>query len=318
MGHKDNKRDINSYIKRLRKEGFPFPLDHHIFGNDDVKIAKFLPRTYDELTERTPYLEKDTLKNKEGVANTTTHWGQRKLLMTEVDYLTDFAEPNMHILYIGAASGIHLNYLFDLFPTLTFTLVDPGSFVIQPSDRVEIINDFMTDELAEKLECDMFISDIRLAPDNESVMKDNENQIKWARMTHAKSCMLKYRCPFYNDNRDPVKYNHYDGEIRLQCWAPRTSSETRLIIHDLDNLKDKVYDTIEWQDKFHHFNTRTRMNYYPHNINVKGLDHCYDCACEVYLWQKYKDKFNDKRDITYFITRSNKECTLSDKDLTVL
>ena len=36
-----------------------------------------------------------------------------------------------------------------------------------------------------------------------------------------------------------------------------------------------------------HFQTVTRTSFYPHDVVGQGLDHCYDCAAEVYIWKKY-------------------------------
>jgi len=55
---------------------------------------------------------------------TTNHWGQRKLLLSEVEFLTMFIQdlrsrsppPNrIIVVYAGAAAGNHIPYLFDLF-----------------------------------------------------------------------------------------------------------------------------------------------------------------------------------------------------------
>ena len=55
---------------------------------------------------------------------TTNHWGQRKLFLSEVEFLTMFIQdlrsrsppPNcIIVVYAGAAAGNHIPYLFDLF-----------------------------------------------------------------------------------------------------------------------------------------------------------------------------------------------------------
>ena len=65
-------------------------------------------------------LDKFTYKN---------HWGQRKLLLTEIDFLNyclKYRDEKIHILYAGAAHGTHLPFLLNLFPNLTFHLYDPA------------------------------------------------------------------------------------------------------------------------------------------------------------------------------------------------
>lgn len=59
------------------------------------------------------------------------HWGQRKLLLSEVMFLT-FALPNLEderlLVYAGAAHGSHILYLVKLFPRLYFDCYDPAAF----------------------------------------------------------------------------------------------------------------------------------------------------------------------------------------------
>jgi hypothetical protein len=132
------------------------------------------------------------------------HWGQRKLLFTEIDFLTmsmKNREEEIHIVYAGAAHGTHLPYLYKLFPNIIFHLYDPSKFdknvlkafknKVLRGDINEFYKDdfsrkdygFFTDEVAEyyknkfynpyKKESNLFfISDIRM--DVVGVAKDSE------------------------------------------------------------------------------------------------------------------------------------------------
>ena len=72
----------------------------------------------------TPYMRRF------GEAKTTEHWGQRKLLMSELEFLLLYARKDdvQQVVYAGAAPGKHTNYLSQLFPQLRFHLVDPARF----------------------------------------------------------------------------------------------------------------------------------------------------------------------------------------------
>ena len=61
------------------------------------------------------------------------HWGQRKLLLTEIEFLTMYFEKKTndkptYVIYAGAAPGNHILYLSKLFPTVHFELYDPRNF----------------------------------------------------------------------------------------------------------------------------------------------------------------------------------------------
>ena len=66
------------------------------------------------------------------------HFGQRKLLLSEVELLTALERSLMQnnvsaeafpiIVYAGAANGSHLPFVFNMFPRFRWILVDPDTF----------------------------------------------------------------------------------------------------------------------------------------------------------------------------------------------
>ena len=62
------------------------------------------------------------------------HWGQLKLIMSEIQFLTKIFKLqgkkwiNRVVVYAGGAPGTHVPYLSKLFPELKFILVDPSPF----------------------------------------------------------------------------------------------------------------------------------------------------------------------------------------------
>ncbi len=57
-----------------------------------------------------------------GESKTVVHWGQRKLLMHEIEFLTKHlgTEQRAVLVYAGAAPGTHISLLSDLFPSVVF------------------------------------------------------------------------------------------------------------------------------------------------------------------------------------------------------
>ena len=68
----------------------------------------------------------------------TLHIGQRKLFLTEVqflsNYLDSYDDPG-YVVYAGAAPSSHTGFLSELFPNIKFILVDPNEFYIYLPDR---------------------------------------------------------------------------------------------------------------------------------------------------------------------------------------
>jgi len=97
-------------------------------------------------------------------AKTAVHWGQRKLLISEMQLLTYYCEPGVPhwIVYVGAAPGSHLMFLDRLYGSKhAWELVDPGlwdhryaSLPAQQKRRFNLRNEFFDNtqayELAER------------------------------------------------------------------------------------------------------------------------------------------------------------------------
>ena len=89
------------------------------------------------------------------------HFGQRKLLLSEIEFLTSIGDvTDAIVVYAGAANGSHLPFLFSLFPATKFVLIDPAPFcdALVDADRrksstqlLELINDCCSDELCLRI-----------------------------------------------------------------------------------------------------------------------------------------------------------------------
>lgn len=67
-----------------------------------------------------PYLKREDIPNfKSG------HWGQRKLLLTEILFFTLHGQENTTVIYAGAAPSDHIIFLSKMFKSYHFVLVDP-------------------------------------------------------------------------------------------------------------------------------------------------------------------------------------------------
>lgn len=160
------------------------------------------------------------------------HVGQRKLFLTELQFLTDHAEPGVPIVcvYAGAAPSIHTGYLAKLFPDVKFLLVDPNPFrvneakpvflnpkdssdnliqeVIKGKEQIYIINDLFTNEIATSIgkymKKSLFVSDIRTNVYNEAqspgcidIVWNSSMMYNWIKLMNPSMSMLKFRHPFY-------------------------------------------------------------------------------------------------------------------------
>lgn len=221
------------------------------------------------------------------------HWGQRKLLMSEIEFLTRFAAKARVVIYAGAAPCTHLRALQELFEDHVFVLVDPAPFSVSESESVVLIKEKFTDELASQLflrfgSDTLFISDIRGTGFEEdgaeihelSIQQDMQDQMRWHCLLKPAKSMLKFRLPF-----DDGSTLYLDGEVMLPVWGPSGTSECRLIVDR--NAGMVHYDHRRHEEQMFHFNAVTRVGLYDHNIVGEGIDHCYDCASEIQILRSY-------------------------------
>lgn len=224
---------------------------------------------------------------------TTVHWGQRKLLMSEIEFLTRFSSKARVVLYVGAAPCTHLKVLLELFEDHLFVLVDPAPFNVRESEHVRIIPECFTDELARKITEEygnsiLFISDMRSsgliadghAVHEEAVQRDMMAQQRWHLMMRPVKSMLKFRLPFVEGSTV-----YLDGEMMLPVWGPVCTTECRLIVDR--NALVVEYNHKQHEERMYHFNTVTRFGLYEHDVRGEGIDHCYDCRSEIHVLRAY-------------------------------
>ncbi|KAG5477666.1 hypothetical protein LSCM1_04959 [Leishmania martiniquensis] len=204
------------------------------------------------------------------------HYGQRKLILSEVEFFLQIAVYTKRhesvaspkkalIVYAGAACGFHLPFLFSLFPTLEFVLIDPAPFCSQVKEIaskekscvLELIEDLCTPELCLRIRRtyvdshDIFlVSDIRSGRPTEMslnqehtdmILQDNDAQREWCFSLEAAAAMLKFHPPYpaaKGSNAEKYKthdttmeeYMYLDGTQLFGVWAPKSSSEIRLVV----------------------------------------------------------------------------------------
>lgn len=218
------------------------------------------------------------------------HWGQFKLLASEIDLFVrcrrKFGPQTCYVMvYAGAANGLHLPVLADLFPEVVILAYDGAKFdrSVFRHSRIRVFEGrrgFVTDaalpsidKQARREERNMlrsqrgwtrarrlFVSDIRISPDNASVHADMVNQARWGISLRCHVMMLKFRLPYPSSVWEPPRvdaardfgmspsslasitppppdpsivrssYLYLKGMIQPQVFAPMHSTETRLIV----------------------------------------------------------------------------------------
>jgi len=164
------------------------------------------------------------------------HKGQIKLLLSEIDFLTSFAEPGDTIVYAGAADGWHIPTLDAMFQPLRlrWRLFDPSQFRQEvygwrksSGGRVSVRRRIFTQEDAKYYGSNtvprvLFISDIRTnednaIPDDVQVMQNQAMQMEWVQAMQPAACSLKFRGPFdYERTKERRHFKYLEGTMNVQ------------------------------------------------------------------------------------------------------
>lgn len=285
-----SKEYLKTIYKKNNQEG-----GYHRIAIKDSKIK--IPQTVDDLQN------KSTFNGDVKDMAPSCHWGQKKLLLSEIQFFTNICKKlniknlkDYIAVYIGAADGAHLPILFNLFPELNWLLYDPNPFNkhVKNNNKVKIFNQYFLDEtvkhvlqhsLNKKI---LFISDIRVTPKDEEVMTDMINQAKWGTELDADFMLLKFRLPYNEPTsfipktikdlklNSKISNNEYiakdtvylKGTVYLQLYHPQYSTELRLLVEKKNNKYElDNYDYIEIENKIFNYNTEIRLT-----ANIEGYD----------------------------------------------
>lgn len=222
------------------------------------------------------------------------HYGQRKLLISEIEFLTKYSNMARNILYIGAAPGTHIPMLSMLFRNNKFILYDPLKFSIKPDECITIVNNkFTIDDIQKFKDISddlIIISDLRTNTDDNSIINDNIFQKKVVKEINPVAASLKFRIPY--DKGRPSDINFIDGEYHIQSWSKEFSSETRLFCNR--PYKDFNINVEFYENYMYTHNKLVRPSIYETNLVYRNpyMDKCYDCTSESFILEEYTKKYN--------------------------
>ena len=204
--------------------------------------------------------------SRRGGDKTAVHFGQRSLLISEIEFLTialkklendkkislkddnptfdvvkmlsslkvDDNQSKILIVYAGAAEGKHLHLLIELFPSLTYLFIDPAHFFenYKGFSNVTIDNSLMTNEKAYEIKEKyveykiLYISDIR------------DNEFEKGDKLHSKSNNI-----VSNDMKKQMDwYKILEPELScLKFRLPYPEKETSSQLRNFEYLDGNIY-----------------------------------------------------------------------------
>lgn len=218
-------------------------------------------------------------------------------------------------------------------------------FIQNTNYKYYIIEDYFTDGLAELFAVFgegnfLFCSDIRTKegtlkyPGDIDLLWNLAMQYNWLNIMQPAHCMLKFRCPFFeNEDRkqftelcenepynsvfieskklgidfvSDYKANKFQyikpDRIYIQAFPGFSSSESRLIASKYNDIVE--YDYLDYQERFFYYNMVLRpYGYHSGYLTDKNMafDSCADCALTYQIMLEYYQKFKPKNANPKFI-----------------
>ncbi len=239
------------------------------------------------------------------------------------------------VIYAGAADGAHQAIIRQLFPKLQLVLYDPAKFAVRADELVTLKTGpagFFSDAtVPEALSLAngrriLFISDIRKEVNEREIAENMVDQQRWGILLQADYMLLKCRLPYDNGpnaremlslyqaglaalprNRlilptaEPpvgsarVHLPYLSGTILFQIYAPRQSSETRLLVRanpTTGKYRIDYYDVTGYDSWLHKFNQYYRVCTYRYRDNyrltlIPNFDRGYESTTEYYIICQY-------------------------------
>lgn len=266
------------------------PLPPKVFTDRDFLVEDGDPQR--------PY-ERRTDEEKTAVA-----WGQRKLLLALIQFLTRFWRAEdvrlPKIVYAGAAPGNNIQIVSRLFRTAEFHLYDPAPFRVNPSGKIQIYNREFTDADAKGWagrDDVYFISDIRSNAKSEvAIAKDMQDQMRWVNLMNPRAAQLKFRLP-YSGTDVSTDVEYFEGQVFKQAWTRPTSTETRLV--PFAARTTKVWDARKYEGQMYYHNVMIREKQKfvnPFTLDLTPVSdgqlvNDYDSTLEVMILREYREKF---------------------------
>lgn len=234
------------------------------------------------------------------------HIGQRKLLMSEIEFLTRHLQTEDTIIYAGAAPGTHIRTLVTMFPDIHFHLYDCLEIRMPDSGNVTIYKELLTEEVVRSRYSDpeiqnklLLISDIRSGEDykeqkskEEAVKKDNQLQLSLVTSMYPKACLLKFRCPFETGTTTML-----EGRILPQCWTHRWSAESRLEAlrpYKVIEIENDKYSSAMFSHNLARaslYDTEKNLPALKKDLQKRGCKLIYDYILEVTILESYCKRY---------------------------
>eukprot|EP00049_Salpingoeca_infusionum_P007835 m.126679 g.126679 ORF g.126679 m.126679 type:complete len:644 (-) comp13840_c0_seq2:2795-4726(-) len=245
------------------------------------------------LFPRTPY------QRRKGHAKTTEYWMPRQLFLLDLEFMLNYGHLADTVVVSAGQSCTHINALAEIyFPKHYYIVFVAQDTRIEPAPNVDLIRRSM-----DESDCHAF-AERTILYINQPVVSDDlhvkglgqamVSQRNFVNIMQPEMSRLRFLLPWPEKGQPGQVYHYFDGILRYGIFGVLTGTEISLDVSDTRSVR--AYDTKDFEELMFHHNTLTRPSYFEHDIPPgSGLDHCYDCSCEIRIFKRYlHDHMADK------------------------
>lgn len=220
----------------------------------------------------------------------SVHLGQRKLLIAEIYFLTNYSHLSNSIVYVGASNCLRIPILCRLFPNKHFVIFEIKSF---PQSVIKFARKFPKQLTLreEKFPPQVLPYDFIMISDLHSDSLKEEEK-KWLKIFKPVAVMTSFCLPYIDtkDKENDKLVPYFKGKMLKQAWSGIKSSETRMILTRDDICNDEMqYSARKYESIMFEHNIDYRSVQYDSTPHTE-YDSCFDCCMERFVINQYCQK----------------------------
>ena len=211
---------------------------------------------------------------------------QRGLLTVMINFIEEYADANDTFVMVGAAPGVNMIVLAELYPTIEFYCYDMLPILISPTEKpknVHVFHEFFLMKNAEqyaKKKNILLFCDLRMSSSNTKYTEDTSH-IKSLTLQRDFVTIIKPKawCVRFAPPKQKKTYEYLDGRCMLIPYCKTESDITMLMGQEIKGI---FWEREDYYKRMFYFNIVLRefAAFDNTTVGVKGGDRCADCAIE--------------------------------------
>lgn len=207
-------------------------------------------------------------------------WRSRKLLLSDIEFLTKFGKRSQKIIYSIPGDISHIQRLVSMFPKHQFLVFNLSG---QRPRGIKSFPEIIDEQKAKAYSGQnvLFISHLDYEKDRQVHYENTRRQLSSLNVMKPIASSITMMYPFQKDIDYPA------GELYFPVWGSYLPSEAQMYIDSEIHKSTMEISNSGFMERLWYFLTTRRPSTYSHDFDVPQIDHCYDCKSETVILSEY-------------------------------